>query len=96
LTTDSQQIWVLSRHLRWRHWDDEWVAYDTLTGDTHLFDSLTACVLHCLEENPASLGSLVSRIADQEQVEMTEDLTKFVESCVYRLHTLDILESESE
>lgn len=52
----TAQRWRLSPlvALHLRNWKDEWVAFDTGSGQTHLVDTLTAMALIVLESGESS------------------------------------------
>lgn len=46
------------QHLAHRGWQDEFVVYNNLTGDTHLIDGDTLALLMQLRYAPATVASL--------------------------------------
>lgn len=49
--------------LRWRCWDDEYVAFNELSGDTHRLDAATAALLGDLARTPATEEEIAARAA---------------------------------
>jgi len=49
--------------LHWRSWDDEFVAFNELSGDTHRLDAATAALLRDLASTPATEAEIAARIA---------------------------------
>ena len=47
-----------------RGWNDEFVLYNNLSGDTHLLDGDSMALLTHLQAGPASLAALVATFAD--------------------------------
>jgi len=47
-----------------RGWNDEFVLYNDLSGDTHLLDGDSMALLVHLQQAPASLDALVATFAD--------------------------------
>ena len=47
-----------------RGWNDEFVLYNNLSGDTHLLDGDSMALLAHLQQAPASLDALVATFAD--------------------------------
>lgn len=68
--SDHEQlsVWslVCSEKFQFRSWaDDEFsVAYNLLTGDTHLLDALGFELLHLLKSSPASTTMLCQNLAE--------------------------------
>ncbi len=62
-------------NLSWRRWQDEFVVYDSASGNTHVLDLLSGSVLSALEIGPSTISSLVSGLqalfpeADQNTLE---------------------------
>jgi PqqD family protein of HPr-rel-A system len=48
--------------LHWRQWDDEYVVFNEVAGQTHVLDTLTACALLCIESGATDLPALVSDV----------------------------------
>lgn len=44
-------------------WDDEFVLYNNLSGDTHLLDADSMALLASLQRAPASLDALVAQLS---------------------------------
>lgn len=47
-----------------RGWDDEFVLYNNLSGDTHLVDADSLFLLDCLRAGPATIDALVTALQD--------------------------------
>lgn len=45
-------------------WDDEFVLYNNLSGDTHLLDADSMALLASLQSAPASIDALVAQLSD--------------------------------
>jgi PqqD family protein of HPr-rel-A system len=59
-------LWCISpgQQLAARGWDDEFVLYNDLSGDTHLLDGDSMALLAHLQQAPASVATLVATFAD--------------------------------
>jgi PqqD family protein of HPr-rel-A system len=57
--------------LAWQIWDDEFLVYNTASGQTHHLNFFAGEALRCLEAKPANGSELVRRLA--EQFEIAED-----------------------
>lgn len=60
------ELWCLApgQQLASWGWDDEFVVYNNLSGDTHLLDRDSMEVLAHLQQGPASIAALVATFAD--------------------------------
>ena len=54
--------------LTWRVWDDEFLVYNTTSGQTHHLNFLAGEALRSLEAEPGSTSELVCRLADQFEI----------------------------
>jgi PqqD family protein of HPr-rel-A system len=54
--------------LAWRVWDDEFLVYNTASGQTHHLNFLAGEALRSLEAEPGSASDLVCRLADQFEI----------------------------
>lgn len=67
---------VCKPKLLWRSWNDEYVVYNDLTGDTHRLDTVPAQILKSLEEAPADEEELGSRLAGMLEIDADENVVK--------------------
>jgi PqqD family protein of HPr-rel-A system len=54
--------------LAWRIWDDEFLVYNTASGQTHHLNLLAGEALRSLEAEPARTNELVRRLASQFEI----------------------------
>ena len=84
---------TLRSRLHWRRWGDEWVVYDSGSGQTHKLDRLTAVVLLTCEEGVVDPPGLVERVAQALAVDASDELAGRVRQVVEQCETLGLLES---
>lgn len=62
MTADG--LWSLRRGqtLQYRHWDDEYVLYNDLSGDTHLLGDTAIVLLTALRQGPSTRAGLVDAL----------------------------------
>lgn len=58
--------------LHFRSWDDEFVVYNSLSGDTHLLGATAAHVLLELQRAPSDTITLAASLAPLMQAEMDD------------------------
>jgi len=80
--------------LHFRCWDDEFVVYNNLSGDTHLLGSAAAQILLKLQQAPSDAIALAESLAPQLQAEMEIDkeLVDQISRLLADLHTLALAE----
>jgi len=69
-TEEGVTVWrvPLRNMFSWRVWDDEFLVYNTASGQTHHLNFLAGEALRSLEAEPASASELVCRLADQFEI----------------------------
>jgi PqqD family protein of HPr-rel-A system len=75
--------------LRYRQWQDEYVLYNDLSGDTHLLDGDAMQLLLALQQAPRDLAALAVALGAANDAETLADLGALTE----QLHALSLLES---
>jgi PqqD family protein of HPr-rel-A system len=50
--------------VHWRDWGDASVAFESRSGETHLFDAFSAAVYACIESGANDESSLISALSD--------------------------------
>ena len=92
---DKNMKWRLisDQALQLRCWDDEFVVYNNLSGDTHLLGSAAAQVLLKLQQAPSDAVSLAESLASLLQVEiMDESLAPQIANLLADLDALALIE----
>jgi PqqD family protein of HPr-rel-A system len=78
--------------LHWRHFDGEWVVFDSGSGDTHQLDAISAAVLMCLESVPQDLDGLSQAIAGELNLANDADLARRIEQLIEQYTRLGLIE----
>jgi PqqD family protein of HPr-rel-A system len=78
--------------LSWKFWDNEFVVYNPLSGDTHLLDRFSGEVLKSLETVPASQLDLALRLHQELGVDLDEDLTRRIGELLLKFSELNLIE----
>ena len=94
LTAAKAQIWSVPSGvgLLLRSWDDEYLAYSELTGQTHLLALLPGVVLTLLQEGPSSSVELTARVVEALQLEEDDKLLTTVEQTLADFERLGLVE----
>ena len=78
--------------LHWRHWDSDWVVFDTASGFTHQMDELTACALRCVEGGPVSDETLIAELAVAAGTP-DDEVRRAVQPVIERLSDLGLIQA---
>lgn len=78
--------------LYWHHWDNEFVVYNTGSGDTHLLDVVAAEALKILDTAPANLLELVQKLSASLEIEVDGDFVAHLETRLANFHKLGLIE----
>lgn len=86
--------WQLTANgaLRLRCWDNECIAYHSLSGDTHLMGPAAACLLERLQQAPADEASLALTVSRALRMEPTEELKLQLRDMLADLKKLALIE----
>lgn len=70
----STTNWQINEHceLHWRSWEEEFIVFDSRSGDTHLLNLVAARVLKKLERGPANSADLAEHIAVFFEIELNQ------------------------
>jgi PqqD family protein of HPr-rel-A system len=64
--------------LHWATFDDEVVAFDETSGQTHQLDTLRAFVLNALSEIPQTIDLLFAQIVEVMPLEYPDDMLRLL------------------
>lgn len=78
--------------LQFRSWNDEFVVYHALSGDTHILEESAAQLLQELQRTPSDVLSLARRLADRWQCELNDDLLQEIDMVLTDMHALSLVE----
>jgi PqqD family protein of HPr-rel-A system len=79
-----------------RGWNDEFVLYNNLSGDTHLLDGDSMALLAHLQAGPASLAALVAAFAGDIDPDDAAALPETIAAMLDQLAGLYLIEHLSE
>lgn len=74
--------------LHWRQLDDEWVAFEAVSGESTVMDALEAAVVACFEEAPRRRTELLAALAADLAVDpglgLADRVDTVVQECLAR------------
>jgi PqqD family protein of HPr-rel-A system len=74
MASDTEWRVISNQALHFCSWGDEFIVYNSLSGDTHLLGSVAANVLLRLQQAPSDAISLAGSLTSLLQVEMMDGL----------------------
>jgi PqqD family protein of HPr-rel-A system len=81
--------WILPvRELSLRCWNEEWVANDATSGDTHLLSFAAGVIVRQLQQGPATAAELEVSAQRTHCLEKDETVQEYLDA----LATLDLIE----
>jgi len=83
---------ISDKALRIRRWEDEFVVYNRLSGDTHLLSSSAAQILLQLQESPASQTELAEILIRTHDAEHQDDFMSQMEIILADLDKQQLIE----
>jgi PqqD family protein of HPr-rel-A system len=78
--------------LFWRVWDDEFIIFHPLSGDTHLLDYFSAEVLKSIEDAPAECAEIAAFISRKFEIDLDEKLVDRIEELLSKFSKLNLIE----
>src|SRR4029077_16871308 len=77
--------------LAWRVWDDEFLVYNTASGQTHHLNLLAGGALRSIEFGPAQTRELVSRLAKQCEIAEDSPPLQMIDRLIHELDELGLI-----
>jgi PqqD family protein of HPr-rel-A system len=76
----------------WHHWGDEYIAYHSGSGETHLLDPILAEILKSLLDQPANISELAGRVASSLELVQDDEMIGYVEQAALDFQRLGLIE----
>ena len=77
--------------LVWRVWDDEFLVYNTASGQTHHLNFLAGEALRSLEAEPADVCELMHRMANQFEIAEDSPPLRMIDRLICELDELGLI-----
>lgn len=91
-STETHWQVVPDLELRWLEWDDEFIVYNTGSGDTHLLNTLATALIQYLQQASASLSQLIDYSVNTLGVTPDEDFEKNLKDLFAELERSGLIE----
>ena len=90
-------MWQVAKNasLHIHSWDDEFVVYNSASGNTHLLGMLAAQSVIQLQNEPANGSDLLDKISQLLQIQPDDELKDMIEKTLIDLSCLGIIENNS-
>lgn len=91
------EVWCIApgQQLAAWGWDDEFVLYNNLSGDTHLLDGDAYAVLECLQHAPATIDALIAVFCEGMDPDDLDALPGTLGATLTSLRKLSLIESRT-
>lgn len=73
-------------------WDDEFIVFNSLSGDTHLLGLLAGQILRQLQQSPSDARTLAAALAPLWQAGLDAELSMQIEPLLTDLQALALIE----
>jgi len=83
------------QELHYREWDDEFILFNNLSGDTHLLGVTAICLLQALQLHGAEDDVLTDSLCASLEIERDSDVENDVRNLLNDLQSLHLVEMVS-
>lgn len=89
---EAHSVWRIAEALHFRSWDDEYVVYHALSGDTHLLGKAAAHILMALQQAASDTQSLSNSLASMMGVRTSAEFRLEMNRILTDLNKLALIE----
>ena len=91
----SQNIWRIpaDQKILWRHWEGDYVIFNSLSGETHILDIVSGKVLKRIMNGPSTTEDIRSEIGDFLEVRNDSELARAVDKILNGLEDTGLVEA---
>ena len=75
-------------------WDDDYVIYDELSGDTHLLDGVSGELICALSEEAMSRAALLKKLSELLEAPIESEMESYLDDFIARFQQLGLLDIE--
>lgn len=90
--TNMQWRLIDDNALQFQAWNEEFVVYNVLSGDTHVLEMPAAEILQLLERGPMDISSMAQGLARKWQCEPDQIFLNELEMMLSEMHALSLVE----
>ena len=89
-----QQVIFKAAKIRSIQWDDDYVIYDELSGDTHLLDGVSGELICALSEKAMSRAALLKHLNELFETPSELEMESYLDDFIARFQQLGLLDIE--
>ena len=89
-----QQDIFKAAKIRSIQWDDDYVIYDELSGDTHLLDGVSGELICALSEEAMSRTALLKKLNELLEAPSESEMESYLDDFIARFQQLGLLDIE--
>ncbi len=91
----SRYIWHIpaGQEILWRHWEGDYVIFNSLSGETHILDITSGKVLKRIMKGPSTTEGIRSEIGDFLEVRNNSELARAVDKILSGLEDAGLVEA---
>ncbi len=95
LEIQSLYIWRIptDQEIFWRHWEGDYVVFNSLSGETHILDITDGKVLRRIMNGPATTEDIRSEIGEFLKVRNDAELACAVDKILHNLEDAGLVEA---
>ncbi len=95
LELQRQYIWHIpaDQEIFWRHWEGDYVIFNSLSGETHILDIASGKVLRRIMNGPSTTEDIRSEIGDFLEVRNDSELACAVDKILNSLEDAGLVEA---
>jgi PqqD family protein of HPr-rel-A system len=88
----SQTLITLAAGISLIHWQNEYVVYNQVSGDTHLLDEISGGLILHISEQTISRELLLKKLSGWFDSFTNDQLNTYLDDFIVRFKALDLLE----
>lgn len=90
----TQHAIIKTAEIRSIRWDDDYVIYNQLSGDTHLLDGISGELICALSEEAMSRTELLKKLNELLEVPSELEMENYLDDFIARFQKLGLLDIE--
>ena len=95
LEFSSHKIWHIraDQEILWRHWEGDYVIFNSLSGETHILEITSGKVLKRIMKGPSTTEDIRLEIGDFLEVRNNSELARAVDKILSGLEDAGLVEA---
>ncbi|MEQ1621963.1 MAG: HPr-rel-A system PqqD family peptide chaperone [Methylococcales bacterium] len=93
---EKTKTYLAQHKIRVLSWQDEFVIYDQLSGDTHLLDRTSGELLSLLSDNAMTRGQIQEQLVTIFPDNESQEIDSYIDSFIARFNSLGLLSEATQ